>query len=75
MSYVAKLLIEEVHGSVGEVWPSSSTTIQRGSDDRCRAEQLASDEALARQLQENEDALYHDTGILNGVFLEAHCIN
>ncbi|KAL5477177.1 hypothetical protein EMCRGX_G023931, partial [Ephydatia muelleri] len=27
------------HGSVGEVWPTSSPTIQR--DDQCRAEQLA----------------------------------
>ncbi|KAL5477179.1 hypothetical protein EMCRGX_G023933 [Ephydatia muelleri] len=30
---------DEGHGSVGEVWPTSSPTIQR--DDQCRAEQLA----------------------------------
>eukprot|EP00731_Ephydatia_muelleri_P023072 Em0015g655a len=48
------------HGSVGEVWPTSPPTIQR--DDQCRAEQLARDEALARQLQEDEGALYHATG-------------
>ena len=71
MSHVAELLIDEGHGSVGEVWPTSSPTIQR--DDQCRAEQLARDEALARQLQEDEDALYHATGDRpNGVSSETH---
>ena len=71
MSHVAELLIDEGHGSVGEVWPTSSPTIQR--DDQCRAEQLARDEALARQLQEDEDALYHATGDRpNGVCSETH---
>ena len=60
MSCVAELLIDVAHGSVGEVWPTSPPTIQR--DDQCRAEQLARDEALARQLQEDEGALYHATG-------------
>ena len=71
MSHVAELLIDVGHGSVGEVWPTSSPTIQR--DDQCRAEQLARDEALARQLQEDEDALYHATGDRpNGVSSETH---
>ena len=69
MSHVAELLIDVGHGSVGEVWPTSSPTIQR--DDQCRAEQLARDEALARQLQEDEDALYHAIGdSRNGVSSE-----
>ena len=71
MSCVAELLIDEAHDSVGEVWPTSSPIIQR--DDRFRAEQLARDEALARQLQEDEDALYHATGDRpNGVPSETH---
>ena len=54
--------MDEMRDGAREVQSASPPTIQREKYDRCCSEgQLAIDEALARQLQEDENALYHAT--------------